>query len=137
MGGIKDIEVRVNIASTFDDSGLRDAESRAAALAAIGFTGQPTIDNPVDSNSDPAARDFFDTQTRIPRFAEGTPFVPFTGLAMVHQGERITPASQNRSGAAAGNVTQTIIFQNVEDPNEQKRMLDRVNRQMLNDMRRQ
>ena len=31
----------------------------------------------------------------VPKFEKGTPFVPKTGLAIVHKGERITPASQN------------------------------------------
>lgn len=36
--------------------------------------------------------------SEIPLFQQGTPYVPRTGLAMVHQGERITSAAQNRSG---------------------------------------
>lgn len=36
-------------------------------------------------------------------YATGTPYVPKTGLALVHQGEAIIPASQNRAGS--GNVT--------------------------------
>jgi len=31
----------------------------------------------------------------VPSYAVGTPYVPKTELAMVHQGERITPANQN------------------------------------------
>lgn len=31
----------------------------------------------------------------IPSYATGTPYVPQTGLALVHKGERITPANQN------------------------------------------
>jgi hypothetical protein len=34
----------------------------------------------------------------IPGFATGTDFVPRTGLALVHQGERIIPAAENRAG---------------------------------------
>lgn len=42
----------------------------------------------------------------IPSFDVGTPFVPKTGLALVHQGERIIPAAQNRAGAMGGiNIT--------------------------------
>jgi hypothetical protein len=36
----------------------------------------------------------------IPGFAEGTPYVPRTGLAIVHQGERITPAGELPEGMA-------------------------------------
>lgn len=34
----------------------------------------------------------------LPKYATGTDSVPRTGLAIVHQGERIIPASQNRGG---------------------------------------
>lgn len=40
---------------------------------------------------------------KVPGFAEGTPYVPRTGLAMIHQGERIIPADQNRAGFG-GNI---------------------------------
>ncbi len=43
--------------------------------------------------------------SKLPAFAGGTDFVPRTGLAMVHQGERIVPASQNRGGSSAASVT--------------------------------
>lgn len=39
----------------------------------------------------------------VPQFAEGTPYVPNTGLALIHQGERIIPAAQNR-GSFGGNI---------------------------------
>jgi flagellar biosynthesis chaperone FliJ len=41
----------------------------------------------------------------IPKFETGTPYVPRTGLAMVHQGERIIPASQNRGGGSEISLT--------------------------------
>jgi hypothetical protein len=44
----------------------------------------------------------------IPSFAVGTPFVPNTGLAMIHRGERIIPAEQNRAGAFGGAVVFNI-----------------------------
>jgi len=34
----------------------------------------------------------------VPKYELGTDYVPRTGLAMVHQGEKITPAGQNSSG---------------------------------------
>jgi hypothetical protein len=45
--------------------------------------------------------------TGVPAYASGTDYVPRTGLALVHQGERITPAGQNGDGAP---VNLTIYF---------------------------
>jgi len=42
----------------------------------------------------------------VGQFAEGTPFVPQTQLAIVHKGEAIIPADQNRGGL--GGVTLII-----------------------------
>jgi len=44
-----------------------------------------------------------DLLSYLPKFATGTPYVPQTGLAIVHQGERIIPADQNRGGFG-GNI---------------------------------
>jgi hypothetical protein len=41
-------------------------------------------------------------------FASGTPYVPRTMLAMVHQGERIIPADQNRAGNWGGGMPREI-----------------------------
>ena len=38
----------------------------------------------------------------LPSFDTGTPYVPRDMMAMVHQGERIVPAAQNRSGGGGG-----------------------------------
>lgn len=35
----------------------------------------------------------------LPAYAHGTPWVPRTGLALLHRGEAVIPASQNRAGA--------------------------------------
>jgi hypothetical protein len=57
----------------------------------------------------------------VPSFEVGTSYVPRTGLAMIHQGERIIPASQNRPGAGSS------ITVNVSTPDAQsfERMLRR------------
>lgn len=41
-------------------------------------------------------------------FASGTDYVPRTGLAMVHQGERIIPAARNRAGATTTYITVNV-----------------------------
>lgn len=40
----------------------------------------------------------------VPKFESGTDFVPYTGLAMVHQGEAIIPADRNRAGGGSTSV---------------------------------
>lgn len=44
----------------------------------------------------------------LPSFDVGTPYVPRDTLAMVHQGERIIPAAQNRAGAGGQNISVVI-----------------------------
>jgi hypothetical protein len=48
----------------------------------------------------------------IPSFAVGTDYVPRTGLAMIHKGERIIPAAENRAGMGGG---PSIVF-NISTP---------------------
>jgi hypothetical protein len=44
----------------------------------------------------------------LPSFDVGTPYVPRDMVAMVHQGERIVPAAQNRAGAGGQNISVVI-----------------------------
>ena len=56
--------------------------------------------------------------TYVPSYAVGTDYVPKTGLALIHQGERITPAAQNRAGSSSGSQVNSSIVVNVS-PNGQ------------------
>lgn len=49
----------------------------------------------------------------IPSFAVGTDFVPATGLAMIHKGERIVPAAQNNGAYGGMNVTVNVQARDV------------------------
>lgn len=44
----------------------------------------------------------------FPAYATGTDYVPETGLALIHQGERIIPAAQNRPGYGGVVINTTI-----------------------------
>lgn len=44
----------------------------------------------------------------LPSFDVGTPYVPRDTLAVVHQGERIIPAAQNRAGAGGQSISVVI-----------------------------
>lgn len=52
----------------------------------------------------------------LPAFADGTDYVPRTGMALIHQGERITPAAQNNPASMGTsrnttmNVTNTFVM---------------------------
>ncbi|KKK94123.1 hypothetical protein LCGC14_2686030, partial [marine sediment metagenome] len=47
----------------------------------------------------------------IPSYQVGIPNVPRTQVAVIHRGERITPASQNRAGAAGGNGGTQVTYE--------------------------
>lgn len=44
----------------------------------------------------------------VPKFETGTDYVPQTGLAIVHEGERIIPAAQNKGGQGA--MSPSFVF---------------------------
>lgn len=62
--------------------------------------------------------DIFGSMAAGRRFDMGTPYVPETGLALVHKGERIIPADQNRGGGSP-------IFNIYQQPGESTEELAR------------
>lgn len=52
-----------------------------------------------------------DIPPMIPMYAKGTPYVPETGLALIHKGERIIPADQNKGTTV--NHTGTIRIEGI------------------------
>jgi hypothetical protein len=68
----------------------------------------------------------------VPGYAMGTAFVPRTGLAMVHQGERIIPASDNRPGFG-GITIQSGAIQITALPGMSEAALGRIFRRELGD----
>jgi hypothetical protein len=79
-------------------------------MAAAGLS---SASNAADSFTSflPGITDMVPPEFGIPAFALGTDYVPRTGLALVHQGERITNAAQNRRASgmrSRPNVTQVF-----------------------------
>jgi hypothetical protein len=98
------------------------AQGADQLLAAANGIGAPTA---------PAMAD-------IPQFATGTPYVPRTGLALIHQGERIIPAEQNRQGNFGGQSIQVNggITVNVQGGNETPATAREIARQVYPELRR-
>jgi len=46
---------------------------------------------------------------QLPSYDVGTPYVPRTGLALIHEGEAVIPAAKNRAGFGGGNVQVNVI----------------------------
>lgn len=99
--GIEQIEYaldRINgkeISIAFKATGLNEI---LRATGAIGSGGSPST---LDTSGGITSTSVAD----LPTYATGTNYVPRTGLALIHQGERIIPASQNKPGAGGGTVT--------------------------------
>lgn len=58
----------------------------------------------------------------VPQFAEGTDYVPRTGLALIHQGERIIPAAKNRAGGSGVNVVNNFTLMAPTDRRTQEQV---------------
>ena len=70
-------------------------------------------------------------------FASGTPFVPNTGMALVHQGEAIVPRNENRAGGGGGgvviNITPVIQAWDAQDVMRNKNVIKTVITQSIRD----
>jgi hypothetical protein len=113
LGSIHDRDVRIN----FVASGLTEIENRSNQFGATGgiTNPQPTIDpTTVTGGGSRDSRDTLTAGSRVPRFASGTDYVPRTGLAMVHQGEAIIPAGENRGGNVTVQVMGNVVANNPE-----------------------
>ncbi len=82
------IEVRAEETKLFDFMKGSGGGSSIFDLAASLFPGGTQAPAPV---VDAVAK-------AVPQYASGTPYVPRDGLAYIHQGERIVPASENSAG---------------------------------------
>lgn len=66
--------------------------------------------------SGPTGGGFWDSLTSwLPKFATGTPYVPQDMVAMVHKGERIIPAAENRAGGGGVTIVQHINIDSRSD----------------------
>jgi len=132
LGGIKAPDIRINISTHFDDSGLREAERRSATLAAI----NPTRTNPTppgggttSGGGDRGSRDDIYTGS-TPRMAAGGIVTsrmllvdPATGLKAGEIGEGgpeavvpIRPASGSSGGTTGGAPVNITINVSGADP---------------------
>jgi TP901 family phage tail tape measure protein len=54
----------------------------------------------------------------IPKLAEGTDYVPSTGVYQLHKGEAVIPAGQNSGGVTIGNISITIPVKTNASPQD-------------------
>lgn len=101
----KTITITANYVSNIP-SAVAAAIGGAEDFGAAGFVGPPTRAQSSSSNPN-APFGTYSPSNLVGSFAVGTPYVPRTGLALVHEGERIIPAEENRRGNFGG---QTIQF---------------------------
>jgi len=85
------------VAQGTTDAGLAGAAAYASVMEALPF--------PVNIAVAPGvAAEAITATMALASFAVGTDYVPRTGLALIHEGEAITPASQNRGGGMGGGM---------------------------------
>ena len=74
----------------------------------------------------------------IPGFASGIDYVPYDQMAMIHQGERIIPASENNSNSYGGNtvnISLNAVINNKMDINEVTKLMGKAMQSELMDNR--
>lgn len=99
-----------SFALTMDDKATPVIDRVQAALGEIRDKTITITANYVSSYSGASTAD-------IPQYETGTPYVPFTQLAVVHQGERIITAKENAKGNTGGSGSITISAVNFNLPN--------------------
>ncbi len=68
----------------------------------------------------------------IPSYQHGTPYIPRTQVAVLHKGEAVIPAGQNRAGAGGGNTFNIRILHtgdirsDVDEEQFMKKVTDRI-----------
>jgi len=73
-----------------------------AAMSAFGFGGGTQYGDLVKANP------IFGSAMSLDSFATGTDYVPKTGMYTLHQGEAVTPASENKKGGNTIIIQQTL-----------------------------
>lgn len=78
----------------------------------------------------------------LPAFASGTDYVPRDMVALIHKGEKITPANENRPGAGGGLTLVQNLTNNIDARTDQAAVAQSIaagvregNRQMLEHLR--
>ena len=88
-------------ASALNLSAAALSAAAAKLAASSGFSMSGDLFDSLGTRFLPGVTDMVPPEFGIPAFASGTDYVPRTGLALVHRGERITPAAHNRRDSSA------------------------------------
>jgi methyl-accepting chemotaxis protein len=107
----EDIVKKIFDAETVEEFN-RAVQEALDALAKGRAGAAPTAPGPGDGGQ----VDTGPTPEDIPHYPTGTPWVPQTGLAVVHRGERIIPAHENRGSARWGGERKVEVTYTVNAP---------------------
>ncbi len=74
----------------------------------------------------------------IPSYQHGTPYIPRTQVAVLHKGEAVIPAGQNRAGAGGGNTFNVRIFHtgDIRSEMDENKFVRKIADKIKNDMER-